>query len=153
MCVCASLLGPTNKKLRVHLPLLAPSGGLSRLRVGFETREAVAGHALVFDDSFEHEAWNDNDNEDDNVNDYDDHSGTDNSTDNDNETSPSEGVSGRGEAEPRPQGRAEAEGEGRDSSPDEERRRREVEARSGRSRAAPRVTLIADVWHPDLSNR
>lgn len=53
--------GPTNKKLRIHLPLLAPGGGLSRLRVGFETREACAGRALVFDDSFEHEAWNDRD--------------------------------------------------------------------------------------------
>lgn len=53
------LVGPTNKKLRVHLPLITPGGGLARLRVGFETREACAGRAFVFDDSFEHEAWND----------------------------------------------------------------------------------------------
>lgn len=45
----------------MHLPLLAPGGGLSRLRVGSETRETCAGRALVFDDSFEHEAWNDGD--------------------------------------------------------------------------------------------
>lgn len=49
--------GPTNKKLRVHLPLTGVEG--SRMRVADGMHEAVAGSALVFDDSFEHEAWHD----------------------------------------------------------------------------------------------
>ncbi|CAM9615503.1 unnamed protein product [Chrysoparadoxa australica] len=51
--------GPTNKKLRIHLPLIAVPPGLSRLRVGDEVRVIEEGKLLVFDDSFEHEAWND----------------------------------------------------------------------------------------------
>jgi len=52
--------GPTNKKLRIHLPLYVPSKTDScRLRVGDETRSSKEGHVVVFDDSFEHEAWND----------------------------------------------------------------------------------------------
>lgn len=47
--------GPTNKKLRVHLPLAGVGG--SRMRVADGVHEARAGSALVFDDSFEHEAW------------------------------------------------------------------------------------------------
>jgi len=50
--------GPTNKKLRVHLPLVVPDG--CRLRVGDTTVAVEAGVPLCFDDSFEHEAWNDN---------------------------------------------------------------------------------------------
>jgi aspartate beta-hydroxylase len=49
--------GPTNKKLRFHLPLMGVSG--SRMRVGNETRQQEEGKAYVFDDSFEHEAWHD----------------------------------------------------------------------------------------------
>jgi hypothetical protein len=49
--------GPTNKKLRLHLPLSGVEG--SRLRVGAETRAIVAQQPFVFDDSFEHEAWHD----------------------------------------------------------------------------------------------
>lgn len=49
--------GPTNKKLRVHLPLTGVEG--SRMRVADSVHEAHAGRALVFDDSFEHEAWHD----------------------------------------------------------------------------------------------
>ena len=49
--------GPTNKKLRFHLPLMGVEG--SRLRVGSEVRQQVEGKAYVFDDSFEHEAWHD----------------------------------------------------------------------------------------------
>ena len=49
--------GPTNKKLRFHLPLIGVKG--SRMRVGNETREQEEGKAYVFDDSFEHEAWHD----------------------------------------------------------------------------------------------
>lgn len=50
--------GPTNKKLRVHLPLFVPPGGFCKLRVGNETRICVEGRPVIFDDSFEHEAWN-----------------------------------------------------------------------------------------------
>lgn len=50
--------GPTNKKLRCHLPLVVPQDRC-RLRVGSETRIVQEGRCLVFDDSFEHEAWND----------------------------------------------------------------------------------------------
>jgi aspartyl/asparaginyl beta-hydroxylase (cupin superfamily) len=48
--------GMLNTRLIVHVPLLpAPDCGL---RVGHETRSWEKGRALVFDDSFEHEAWN-----------------------------------------------------------------------------------------------
>eukprot|EP00941_MAST-03F_sp_MAST-3F-sp1_P002392 g2392.t1 len=56
--------GPTNKKLRVHLPLIVPGkSGDCRLRAGAEdnTRAFEEGKAMIFDDSFEHEAWNDTD--------------------------------------------------------------------------------------------
>lgn len=49
--------GPTNKKLRCHMPVLGVEG--SRLRVGDDTREQEEGKCYVFDDSFEHEAWHD----------------------------------------------------------------------------------------------
>ena len=42
-----------------HIPLIVPGG--CRLRVGAETREVVEGRAMIFDDSIEHEAWNDGD--------------------------------------------------------------------------------------------
>jgi aspartate beta-hydroxylase len=87
--------GPTNKKLRCHLPLYVPRGSAAGgeeqtgvwteapstpwLRVGAEYRALEEGKCVLFDDSFEHEACN---------------------------TSPSE----------------------------------------------PRVVLIVDVWHPDLSD-
>jgi hypothetical protein len=48
--------GPTNTRLLVHLPLLAPAR--CRFRVGNDVREWQEGHAWVFDDSIEHEAWN-----------------------------------------------------------------------------------------------
>lgn len=57
--------GPTNKKLRCHLPLVVPppktAGGDAscRLRIGGETIHVREGKCFVFDDSFEHEAWND----------------------------------------------------------------------------------------------
>jgi hypothetical protein len=48
--------GLANTRLTVHLPLrLAGDCGL---RVGGETRQAVPGRLLAFDDSFLHEAWN-----------------------------------------------------------------------------------------------
>lgn len=51
-------VGSTNKKLRVHLPLVAPGreGGECTLTVGGEVVPLRAGSALVFDDSFLHEA-------------------------------------------------------------------------------------------------
>jgi aspartate beta-hydroxylase len=51
--------GVTNARLTVHLPLIVPAG--CGFRVGSETREWLAGRAWVFDDTIEHEAWNDSD--------------------------------------------------------------------------------------------
>ena len=51
--------GPTGKKLRVHLPILGTKG--ARMRVGDETRELEEGKCIIFDDSFNHEAWYDGD--------------------------------------------------------------------------------------------
>lgn len=48
--------GLLNTRLIVHIPLIAPPG--CALRVGAETRAWEEGRALIFDDSFEHEAWN-----------------------------------------------------------------------------------------------
>lgn len=49
--------GVTNARLIVHLPLIVPAQ--CRFRVGSETREWLPGKAWVFDDTMEHEAWND----------------------------------------------------------------------------------------------
>jgi aspartyl/asparaginyl beta-hydroxylase (cupin superfamily) len=49
--------GSTNARLICHLPLILP--GNCRFRVGNETREWRMGEAWVFDDSIDHEAWND----------------------------------------------------------------------------------------------
>jgi aspartyl/asparaginyl beta-hydroxylase (cupin superfamily) len=51
--------GVTNMRAVIHLPLIVPAG--SRFRVGSETRPWVAGQAWAFDDTIEHEAWNDSD--------------------------------------------------------------------------------------------
>jgi aspartate beta-hydroxylase len=51
--------GSTNVRLICHLPLILP--GPARFRVGNETREWKMGEAWVFDDTIEHEAWNDAD--------------------------------------------------------------------------------------------
>lgn len=48
--------GMLNTRLICHIPLILPSD--CALRVGGETRPWKAGEALIFDDSFEHEAWN-----------------------------------------------------------------------------------------------
>jgi aspartyl/asparaginyl beta-hydroxylase (cupin superfamily) len=48
--------GMINTRLICHIPLVVPDG--CRLWVGAETREVVEGRAMIFDDSFEHEAWN-----------------------------------------------------------------------------------------------
>jgi aspartate beta-hydroxylase len=51
--------GSTNTRLVVHLPLVLP--GRCGFRVGNETREWKMGEAWVFDDTMEHEAWNESD--------------------------------------------------------------------------------------------
>ncbi len=48
--------GISNTRLICHLPLLAPDG--CGIRVGNAVRHWQAGKLLIFDDSFEHEAWN-----------------------------------------------------------------------------------------------
>jgi len=48
--------GLANYKLAVHLPLIIPKS--CAIRVGDQTRIWQPGECLVFDDSFEHEAWN-----------------------------------------------------------------------------------------------
>ncbi len=49
--------GVNNCRLVVHLPLIVPPG--CGFRVGAETRVWEEGKAFVFDDTIEHEAWND----------------------------------------------------------------------------------------------
>jgi len=51
--------GSSNTRLLCHLPLVLP--GPARFRVGNEVREWRMGKAWVFDDTIEHEAWNDAD--------------------------------------------------------------------------------------------
>jgi len=51
--------GVLNARLICHLPLIVPDR--CGFRVGNETREWEEGKLLVFDDSIEHEAWNDSD--------------------------------------------------------------------------------------------
>ena len=51
--------GMLNTRLICHLPLIVPPN--CRLRVGNEVRNVEAGKMLIFDDSIEHEAWNDSD--------------------------------------------------------------------------------------------
>lgn len=51
--------GMLNTRLICHLPLIVPPG--CSLRVGNDTRTCVEGKAWVFDDSIEHEAWNNSD--------------------------------------------------------------------------------------------
>lgn len=48
--------GVANSRMTVHLPLIVPSG--CSIRVGKEIHEWSEGELFVFDDSFEHEAWN-----------------------------------------------------------------------------------------------
>lgn len=48
--------GLLNTRLICHIPLILPAD--CALRVGSETRPWKNGEALIFDDSFEHEAWN-----------------------------------------------------------------------------------------------
>lgn len=49
--------GVANTRLVCHLPLIVPPG--CGFRVGAQTRDWRPGSAFVFDDTIEHEAWND----------------------------------------------------------------------------------------------
>ncbi len=49
-------VGYTNKVLRCHLGLVVPPK--CRIRVGTNLRVLERGHCLIFDDTVEHEAWN-----------------------------------------------------------------------------------------------
>lgn len=51
--------GVTNLRTIIHLPLIVPDG--CRFRVGGETRAWREGEAFAFDDTIDHEAWNDSD--------------------------------------------------------------------------------------------
>jgi aspartyl/asparaginyl beta-hydroxylase (cupin superfamily) len=51
--------GMYNSRLICHLPLIVPPG--CRFRVGDEVREWEEGKLLIFDDTIEHEAWNESD--------------------------------------------------------------------------------------------
>jgi aspartate beta-hydroxylase len=51
--------GLINSRLVIHIPLIVPPH--CGLRVGRETRAWQPGTAMIFDDTFEHEAWNDSD--------------------------------------------------------------------------------------------
>jgi aspartyl/asparaginyl beta-hydroxylase (cupin superfamily) len=51
--------GLLNTRLICHIPLIVPPG--CRLRVGNETRAVEFDTAMIFDDSIQHEAWNDSD--------------------------------------------------------------------------------------------
>jgi aspartyl/asparaginyl beta-hydroxylase (cupin superfamily) len=52
--------GPYGGLLRYHLALRVPKDALAcRIRVGSDVRHWREGESLVFDDSHEHEAWND----------------------------------------------------------------------------------------------
>lgn len=52
--------GMMNTRLICHLPLVVPPD-CGALRVGNEERPWAEGELLIFDDSIEHEAWNDSD--------------------------------------------------------------------------------------------
>jgi aspartyl/asparaginyl beta-hydroxylase (cupin superfamily)/Flp pilus assembly protein TadD len=51
--------GATNIRTIVHLPLIVPPG--CGFRVGATRRPWIIGEAFAFDDTIEHEAWNDSD--------------------------------------------------------------------------------------------
>nr|XP_023401486.1 aspartyl/asparaginyl beta-hydroxylase isoform X11 [Loxodonta africana] len=50
--------GPTNCRLRMHLGLVIPKEGC-KIRCAGETKTWEEGKVLIFDDSFEHEVWQD----------------------------------------------------------------------------------------------
>lgn len=52
--------GSVNGRVIVHLPLVVPEN-CGALRVGDQQRAWTEGELMLFDDSFQHEAWNDSD--------------------------------------------------------------------------------------------
>jgi aspartyl/asparaginyl beta-hydroxylase (cupin superfamily) len=48
---------PTNVRLRCHLGVIVPDG--ARIRIGEGKYQWREGQCLIFDDSFDHEVWND----------------------------------------------------------------------------------------------
>jgi aspartyl/asparaginyl beta-hydroxylase (cupin superfamily) len=54
--------GPYNGVLRLHLGLLIPEHDTELgIRIGSEVRRWAEGSVLIFDDAYEHEAWNETD--------------------------------------------------------------------------------------------
>ena len=54
--------GPYKGVLRYHLGLIVPEDAEAcRIRVGEDVRHWVQGRSLIFDDTFNHEVWNDTD--------------------------------------------------------------------------------------------
>ncbi|HKC67117.1 MAG TPA: aspartyl/asparaginyl beta-hydroxylase domain-containing protein [Bacteroidia bacterium] len=53
--------GYTRMALRCHLPLIVDNPELCKLRVGNEIVHWKEGELIIFDDSFDHEAWNNSD--------------------------------------------------------------------------------------------
>jgi beta-hydroxylase len=54
--------GPYKGVLRYHVGLIVPrDAASSRIRVGQDIRHWEAGKSLIFDDTFDHEVWNDTD--------------------------------------------------------------------------------------------
>ncbi len=54
--------GPYKGVLRYHLGLIVPQDAEAcRIRVGEDIRHWEAGRSMVFDDTFNHEVWNDTD--------------------------------------------------------------------------------------------
>jgi len=51
--------GPYRGVMRYHLPLLVPQHGPCGIRVGDQTATFEEGVGIMFDDTYEHEAWND----------------------------------------------------------------------------------------------
>jgi len=55
--------GPTNARLRVHVPIHVPAGGKASLTVAGRELPWAEGEPVVFDDSFHHSARNDSEDE------------------------------------------------------------------------------------------
>jgi aspartyl/asparaginyl beta-hydroxylase (cupin superfamily) len=54
--------GPYKGVLRYHLGLIVPEDAEAcRIRVGDDVRHWVQGESMIFDDTFDHEVWNDTD--------------------------------------------------------------------------------------------
>jgi hypothetical protein len=51
--------GGSNLRLRYHLPLVVPEPEHNRMRVADEVRHWQQGEVFAFDDSYDHEVWND----------------------------------------------------------------------------------------------